>query len=102
MGHLRAMLKGGGLRGDKPFVEARLEQSGEVNTLQMFRLLLFVQEDIREVVQEEISIKEELDALNKDAKDAKDAKEKLEGLNVKYWILAQKWWHCRSLLQDGF
>lgn len=116
------MLKGGGLRGDKPFVDARLEQSGEVNPLQRFRLvehwhedragpanishkLLFVEEDIREVVQEEISTKEELDALNKDAndaKDAKDAKEKLEGLNVKYWILAQKWWHCRSLLQDGF
>ncbi|KAJ5478845.1 hypothetical protein N7530_004354 [Penicillium desertorum] len=112
MGHLRAVLRGGCLRGDKSSVEARLEQSGEINTLQRFRLvehwdedkagpanishkLLFVEEDLREVVQEAIS---GLDALNKKAK---DAKEKLDDLNVKYWILAQKWWHCRSLLQDG-
>jgi hypothetical protein len=79
------MLRGGCLRGDKSSVEARLEQSGEINTLQRFRLvehwhedkagpanishkLVFVEEDLREVVQEEISIKEELDCLRRTRK----------------------------------
>lgn len=93
-------------------MEVRLENAGEINVLQRYRLLehwhedeheppnishklLFVEEDLREVVQEEKSIKEGLNSL------CKDSKERLDALNVKYWILAQKWWHCRSLLQDG-
>ena len=93
---------GRSLIGDKTSEEVDLEQSGDINALQRYRFvlhwnnyrtrppsfsrkLLFVEEDLREVVQEEISIKEGLDALN-----------------VKYWLLEQIWWHHRSCLEDGF
>ena len=101
------------LIGDKTSEEVDLEQRGDINALQRYRFvlhwnkyrtrppsssrkLLFVEEDLREVVQEEISIKEGLDALSK------DAKEKLDALNVKYRLLEQLWWHHRSCLEDGF
>ena len=101
-----------GLKGDKCSGEIRLEESGEINILQRYRLLahweqhegrppnilhklLFVEEDLREVVQEEIYIKEGPDSL-------KVSQKRLDALNTQYWILAQKWWHCRSLLQDGY
>ncbi|KUM62190.1 hypothetical protein ACN42_g4916 [Penicillium freii] len=88
------------LIGDKTSEEVDLEQRGDINALQRYRFvlhwnkyrtrppsssrkLLFVEEDLREVVQEEISIKEGLDALSK------DAKEKLDALNVKYRLLEQ-------------
>lgn len=48
------------------------------------------------MVQEEISIKEGPDNLSI------DSQRRLDALNIQYWILAQKWWHCRSLLEDGF
>lgn len=102
----------GSLKGDKTSEEIRLEESGEINILQRYRLLehwmghefrppnishklLFVEEDLREVVQEEIFIKEGPDSLSK------DSQKRLDALNIQYWILAQRWWHCRSLLQDG-
>lgn len=85
MGKLRAYMKAcGGLNGDKTPMETRLEESGEINILQRYRLVehwneyeyrppnishkpLFVEEDLREVVQEEISIKEGPDSLIKDS-----------------------------------
>ncbi|KAJ5977699.1 hypothetical protein N7501_001041 [Penicillium viridicatum] len=102
--------------GDKDHREASLEQSGDINMLQRYRLhqywnqvrrdntgppfdshkLFFVEEDLREVVQEEISIKEEHNVLNK------DAEERLYALNVKYWLLVQTWVDYRSCLQDGY
>ncbi|KAJ6028181.1 hypothetical protein N7540_003757 [Penicillium herquei] len=91
--------------------EARLEQSGDINALQRFRLaehyrgipnddpqishrLYFFEEDLRELVQEEIAIK--LHILNK------NTKERLEVLNKKYWFLEQKWRHYYSCLRDGY
>ncbi|KAJ5186988.1 hypothetical protein N7449_009982 [Penicillium cf. viridicatum] len=88
--------------GDKDHWEADLEQSRDINGLQRYRLyqywnkvrdntrplfdshkLFFVEEDLREVVQEEMSIKEEHKILNK------DAEERLHALNIKYWLLMQ-------------
>lgn len=57
--------------------------------------LLFVEEELREVVQEEISIKEG-SALSK------DAKERLNVLNAKYWLLEQMWWHYHSCLEAAY
>ncbi|KAJ5952494.1 uncharacterized protein N7479_010907 [Penicillium vulpinum] len=106
----------GTLKGDKYQWEVDLEQSGDINTLQRYRLiqygrqvrkdksappfnlhkLLFVEEDLREVVQEEISFKEEHKTLNK------DAEERLSALNVKYWLLMQTWVDYRSCLEQGY
>ncbi|OQE02632.1 hypothetical protein PENSOL_c002G04623 [Penicillium solitum] len=106
---------GAKLIGDKTSEEVDLEQSGEINTLQRYRLgqywsqverfntkppfishkLLFIEEDLREVVQEELSIKEGA-TLNKDAKD------RLDALNAKYWFLEQQWWCYHSCLLDGY
>lgn len=78
--------------GDKTPDEVKLERSGKINNLQRYRLtqvwgqirrnnikspfdlprILFIEEDLREVVQEEISIKEGT-TLNKDAKERLDA-----------------------------
>ncbi|KOS38799.1 hypothetical protein ACN38_g10366 [Penicillium nordicum] len=100
--------------GDKTPDEVKLERSGKINNLQRYRLtqvwgqirgdnikspfdsatILFIEEDLREVVQEEISIKEGT-TLNK------DAKERLDALNAKYWFLEQKWWCYHSYLTDG-
>ncbi|KGO78251.1 hypothetical protein PITC_036190 [Penicillium italicum] len=106
----------GMIRGDKDDFEVSLEQSGDINLLQRYRLknyfkeprndttgpffdlhkLFFIEEDLREVVQEEISIKEEYETLNK------DARERLQALHIKYWLLMQKWADYRSCLDDGF
>ncbi|KAJ5951301.1 uncharacterized protein N7479_009714 [Penicillium vulpinum] len=103
------------MKGDRDYSEIGLERSGDINILQRYRLaqywreiergntrppfishkLLFIEEDLREVVQEEIYI-------NKGAVLNKDAKERLNALNAKYWLLQQKWWHYRSCLADGF
>lgn len=104
----------GALRGDKNHWEVGLERSGDINILQRYRLcqyidqvkrdnlgppfisykLLFIEEDIREVVQEEISIKEG------NATPGTNAEERLRVLNKKYWLLSQRWWYCRSDLED--
>ncbi|CDM38077.1 unnamed protein product [Penicillium roqueforti FM164] len=111
----RVHRKVGIMRGDKDSWEVGLERSGEINILQRYRLseywtlirrdntgppfishkLLFVEEDLREIFQEEISIKEGAD-LNK------DAKERLDALNARYWLLEQKCWHYHSCLADGY
>lgn len=108
-------LMGAKLIGDKTSNEVNLEQSGDINTLQRYRLgqywsenkrfntkppfishkLLFIEEDLREIVQEELSIKEGA-TLNKDAKD------RLDALNAKYWFLEQQWWCYHSCLLDGY
>jgi hypothetical protein len=100
------------MRGDKDCWELDLERSGEINILQRYRpgpylrqatkdnsghpsishRLHFIEEDLREVVQEEISIKEGLDILGKCEKE----KERLDVLNTKYWLLEQQWWHYHS------
>lgn len=103
MGRFRSFRKvGEGLVGDKDSREIKYEQSGEINILQRYRLvehweqydseppnishkLLFVDEDLREVVQEETSIKDGPYNLRK------DSQERLDALNIQYWILAQKW-----------
>ena len=102
--------------GDKDDREADLEQSGDINMLQRYRLhqycnevkrydtgppfdshkLFFVEEDLREVVEEEISIKEEHNILDK------DAEERLYALNVKYWLLMQTWVDHRSCLENEY
>lgn len=106
---------GGTLMGDKTSWEVSLERSGDINILQRYRLLehlylnnqgtkpsfishniVFIEEDLREVVQEEISINEELDISNK------DVQERLRILNARYWLLRREWWHNRSCLGDGF
>ncbi|CAG8182054.1 unnamed protein product [Penicillium nalgiovense] len=115
----RAHRKGfGPMRGDKSSWELDLERSGEINILQRYRLgqylrqltkdnsgppfishrLHFIEEDLREVVQEEISIKEGFDVLGKCGKE----KQRLDVLNIKYWLLEQQWWHYHSCLQDGY
>lgn len=109
---------GGSMTGDKDIWELDLERSGEINILQRYRLrqhlrrpshddserpfishrLYFIEEDLREVVQEEISIKEGLDVLEKCGKE----KERLDVLNTKYWLLERQWWHYHSCLEDGY
>ncbi|CRL23796.1 unnamed protein product [Penicillium camemberti] len=102
------------LIGDKTSEEVNLERSGDINALQRYRLgqyldqverndteppfasyqILFIEEDLREVVQEEISIK-------KRATLKKDDKDRLDTLNARYWFLEQKWWSYHSYLADG-
>ncbi|KAJ5092834.1 hypothetical protein N7456_008695 [Penicillium angulare] len=105
---------GGILKGDTSIEELDLEQSGDINILQRFRLhahfdnyhdlpdttyiphqIIFVEEDLREIVQEEISIKKWPNLARAEAQD------RLHDLNVKYWCLAQKWSHYRSCLVRG-
>ncbi|KAJ5804013.1 uncharacterized protein N7518_000316 [Penicillium psychrosexuale] len=107
------------VKGDKPRKEVKLEEFGRINDLQRYRLsehwdqydyeppnishkLLFVEEDLRELVQEEISIKEGLYAQSEDSKGGLDAnevsKKKLDVINVEYWILAQ---NCGGPILDG-
>ena len=101
---------------DKDYREAHPEKSKDINKLQRYRLaeycakirrnnnlspfdqhkLFFVEEDLREVVQEEISIKEEHNILKK------NAEERLYALNVKYWLLMQEWVDCRSCFRIGW
>ncbi|KAJ5793746.1 hypothetical protein N7457_000345 [Penicillium paradoxum] len=94
--------------GEKTQIEIRLERDGNINALQRYRYLtwrknaihpevsyelLDTEESLREVVQEELSIKEEnASGLN--------TQERLRVLHTKYWLLSQRWWYCRSDLED--
>ena len=92
--------------------EARKAESGKVYALQRYRnihffhfshcrvddspKLLEVEQELREVVQEEISIKQGIDSSSE------KAKEKLRVLNVRYHFLNQRWLYYRTSLQKGF
>lgn len=96
--------------GDGGSVEADLEKSGKVNELQRHRLSLFrkstvhfgipdssfdllnTEQELRELVQEEIAIREGL-SLNT------LAGTRLRYLNVQYQILSQRWWFYRGNLE---
>ncbi|CAG8240000.1 unnamed protein product [Penicillium nalgiovense] len=95
--------------GEKSETEIKLERNGNINALQRYRYLtwrknaihpevsyelLDTEESLREVVQEEISIKEGT------ATSGVNAQERLRILNTKYWLLSQRWWYCRSDLED--
>lgn len=111
----RVRRKGAPLPGDKSPYETRRERSGEIAALQRYRFgqhmnqsnpephflshkLLVTEKDLREVVQEETSTKEEKSPGAK----SKDTQERLDSLNTKYWLLVQKWWYHRSCLQDRY
>ena len=95
--------------GEKTEMEIKLERDEDINALQRYRYLtwcknaihpevsyelLDTEESLREVVQEEISIKEGT------ATPGVNAQERLRILNTKYWLLSQRWWYCRSDLED--
>ncbi|CAG7933918.1 unnamed protein product [Penicillium olsonii] len=95
--------------GEKTEVEIKLERDGDINALQRYRYLnwrenathldvsnelLDTEENLREVVQEELAIKEG------DAPPGTNTQERLGILNTKYWLLSQRWWYCRSGLGD--
>jgi hypothetical protein len=94
--------------GEKTETETKLERDGNINALQRYRYLtwrnsvhpesscelLDTEENLREVVQEEISIKEGT------ATPGTNAEERLSILNKKYWLLSQRWWYCRSDLEN--
>ena len=95
--------------GEKSETEIKLESDRNINALQRYRYLtwsknavrpeisyelLDTEENLREVVQEEASLKEET------ATPGTDAQERLRILNTKYWLLSQRWWYCRSDLED--
>ncbi|KAJ5951349.1 uncharacterized protein N7479_009762 [Penicillium vulpinum] len=84
------------LGGEKTEIEMKLERDGNINALQRYRYLtwsknavhpevsyelLDTEENLREVVQEEISIKEGT------AAPGTNAQERFRVLNTKYWLL---------------
>lgn len=95
--------------GDGTEDEASLERRGEINALQRHRYKMFslnikskekidtsigllrTEESLREVVQEEISIRES------DTRDSTTTK-RLQFLRAEYQVLAHEWWYCRSNL----
>ncbi|CAG7972623.1 unnamed protein product [Penicillium salamii] len=89
--------------GDKGEIEVELERNGDFNALQRYRYvthlkyiispdtaprLLDTEENLREVVQEEMSIKNGTVTL--------ETEERLRVLNAQYWRLSQQWWSSRS------
>ncbi|KAJ5173799.1 uncharacterized protein N7500_001730 [Penicillium coprophilum] len=95
--------------GEKTETEIKLERDGNINALQRYRYLtwrknavhpevsyelLDTEESLREVVQEEISI------LEGETTPEVNAEERLQALNKRYWLLSQRWWYCRSDLED--
>lgn len=93
----RVRRKGASLWGDKGPHEGRLERTGDIAALQRYRLsqykdqskpephflshkLLFTEEDLREIVQKETSIKEEKIF----GAESKNTQERLRILNTKY------------------
>lgn len=99
--------------GDKLQTELDLERGGRINALQRFRStqsenlfcdcpdladysddLLNTEQELREVVQEEISIREELGCDSATTK-------RLEFLSTEYQVLARAWWFYRSNLEPS-
>lgn len=92
--------------------EARKAKSGDVYALQRHRYdqyyhwyysyldespqLLDVEQELREVVQEEIAIKQGTDSSSE------KAKEKLRVLNVRYHVLKQRWLFYQTSLHKGY
>ncbi|CAG8241528.1 unnamed protein product [Penicillium salamii] len=85
--------------GDMGKFEVKLERNGDFNALQRYRYvtlrshperpdtaprLLDTEEDLREVVQEEMSIK--------NGTVTPEAEKRLRFLNAQYWRLSQRWW----------
>lgn len=99
------------LIGGMSISEARKAKYGDIHDLQEYRYshfyrcyqglpgysrkLLDVEEELREVVQEEISIKEGINTLTK------GAKERLRVLDARYFLLKQRWWYSRDSFQKG-
>ncbi|CAG8004825.1 unnamed protein product [Penicillium salamii] len=94
--------------GDKDKIEVELERNGNFNALQRYRYVthwkyivrpdtapgrLDTEEDLREVVQEEMSIK--------NGTVTPETEERLRVLNAQYWHLSQQWWSSRSGLSHG-
>lgn len=103
------------LLGDKGTDEMKLQESGDIDALQRYRLvkdgrtfqnhqsggkdpmilhhLYFIDEDLREVVQEEESIKvNDFETENK---------RRLDILSRKYWFSERRWWYYHSCLRQG-
>ncbi|KAJ5138724.1 uncharacterized protein N7515_003572 [Penicillium bovifimosum] len=107
-------LSGDTLWGDKFGPEIQHEKDGNINALQRHRYITFrnyhassqlrdvsgnllnTEEELREVVQEEIAIREG------DHTSSENSKDRLLSLNAKYWTLSQEWWRWRSGLAHGF
>ncbi|CAI7573094.1 unnamed protein product [Penicillium bialowiezense] len=98
------------MSGDRSENEVMLENKGNINTLQRYRYvqyhqhsyypdvapkLLNTEEDLREVVQEELAIRE------RELFSDKNSKERFHHLKVRYWSLSQEWWRWRSAIQHG-
>ncbi|KAJ5121257.1 uncharacterized protein N7515_009218 [Penicillium bovifimosum] len=91
--------------------EARKAKSGDFYVFQRYRFdkffhfcchrvddspkLLDVEQELREVVQEEISIRQGADSSSE------KAKERLRVLNIRYHFLGQRWLYYRTSLQAG-
>lgn len=106
------------LVGDRDNTHDEIEQSGNIDALQRYRIiedrgcvqydhpqvadkdplishhLYFIEEDLREVVQEEESIK--LHDLNQ------HSAERMDVLSRKYWLLEQRWWSHYYCLRQTY
>ncbi|CAG8242278.1 unnamed protein product [Penicillium olsonii] len=95
--------RGDMIDGDKDEAEIAHERNGKFNALQRYRYksywsnpkdahvsaqLLDTEEDLRELVQEELSIK--------DGPATRETDKRLHVLNTEYWHLSQQWWRLRS------
>ena len=98
------------INGDRSNTEIALEKKGDINALQRHRYveyhgkthypdvsphLLNTEEELREVVQEELAIRE------KEFSSDKSLKERLHYLSHRYWSLSQEWWRWRSGIHHG-
>lgn len=97
--------------------EAKKARKGDVQALQLFRYnyhtsrqsanpakknmhcdsdLLELEQELRELVQEEIYVREELE------NPTKATQERLRIMNERYWFLKQKWCYTRSSVRFGY
>lgn len=100
------------MRADKSQAELDLERSGNINALQRYRLTKFLkchrgseitpiwvnilntEQELREIVQEEISAKQN------PSRDSATIK-RLRSLNIDYHLVAQRWWLDQSNLESS-
>ncbi|CAG8286622.1 unnamed protein product [Penicillium salamii] len=78
--------------GEKPGAEVQLEKKGEINALHRYRYQKWHQNTIDPKFS--ASIKEGC------AAPGGNPTERLRLLNAEFWLLSQKWWYCRSNLED--
>ncbi|KGO68118.1 hypothetical protein PITC_053760 [Penicillium italicum] len=97
--------------------EIRIEASGDINALQRYRRsavyraeycsinraveLLRVEQDLRDILQEEQWLTKKPDSTSSWPLYRNDVQAQLQALNKRYWLLEREWWKVRNLFVEG-